>query len=273
MQEKLRGRVAWVIVIGLAIVVLVLQKVESEGVRLAEHFTSPSVGQGPARMWTGAPEVAPGGLIHVRIAAEGGLRSRIVMARVSAGAAVVAASGADPWGDKIQTDSHDDNDDELELDVRAPDDARPGGSVRVTAAIDVEIAAEAAPANFRNETHHQDLDARVEVLTTGQVTLRRVWRCAWAVALLLLIGAVAWLIGRRVRVGLRGDVLVLGFLAAGTLAFAASFAFVEPVASATSLYGAWASALLTAIWVGLPVLAFVLARRRTAVALPTMRVR
>jgi hypothetical protein len=275
MQQKARRRLGWILAIGIfgTLALYLVRMVEREGARIADHFT-PTVERGPARMWLDTPEVSPGGAIHARVATEGGLASRIVLVRASAGAAVVAASGADPWGDSIKTDSHHDNEDELELDVRVPDDAAPGESIRVTADVDVEIAAEAAPANFRNESHHEVLDARIEVVTARDLALRRVWRGAWASGLLLLISVVAALFGRRLRCGLRNDVVVIGFLAAMAMAFFADLAFVRPFGSAAGLHGGWATGSLSAVWVGMPVLAFVLGRRRASRAstLPAVEV-
>ncbi len=273
-HRETRERIARTVGIGLVVTLLIvfMWYVEREGERITDHFTS-SVRHGPSRMWLETPEVAPGGTIHLRVVTAGGVKSRIVHVRATAGADVATASGAEPWGDEIQTDSHSDNDDEVEVDVHAPDDAPPSRSLMVTAEVDAEIAADAAPANFRNEAHHDVLQARVEVVASGALAMHLVWRGCSALVVLAVVSLVAWIAGRRFRGEFRGDLAVLALMSAVGMAFLAGVAFVRPFERATRLYGEATTVIFTAIWVGLPVLAFALARRRTAATLPTARVR
>jgi hypothetical protein len=260
------ARVVGIVLVAI-LVLVIAQYLEQRGERFTDSFGS-SLRRGPNRVWVDTPEVGPSGEIHVRVAADGGLKARIASLRVTGGRDVVTASGAESWLFQID-DAHGDSHDELEVDLHAPEDARPGDSIPVTIEIDTILAVDAGVGKFRNEEHHDTIAADVDVVTPSGLALRLVWRGASALAVLVVACLASWIAGRR-RV--RGGVAVLGLASAIGLVFLAGAAFVRPFASATHLYGEISRVTLTSIYVALPVLAFVIAQRRAAAALPAMRV-
>jgi hypothetical protein len=195
---------------------------------------------GSSPMWVDTPEVAPGGRILLRV----------------------------------------ENEDAVDVELRAPDDVTPGQELPVAAEVDVEIARESGRGTSRNQSSFDTPTATIDVLTPDGVRWRRVKRAVWAMGALMLLGVVALIAGRRHGRSLRlphgSDavrlIAVLGLIAMCALAAIGRVVFTRPIARSLTCTSSWLSLPLAMLWIVLPVLAFALARRRAAAAaLPRMR--
>jgi hypothetical protein len=234
---------------------------------------------GRSAVWVNTPHVAPGDDITIDVVVKGGKKLGIESVIVRTGERELTVTGEGrTWGSSITSRRSSSGQDDVELVIQVPTDARPGDRMALTIVVDWVAAESDGVGSFENTRGSDTIALVVPIRTPAMRVLYKLRSAVWALALLGFVCAlIAWL-GKKLGPTLSNDsgnaeslglLLIVGAMAYGFVGYGW---FALPLVGATGIVGAWFVVLSVLLWLALPIYVAVKLARR-ADKLTTLRLR
>lgn len=218
--------------------------------------------RGRSAVWVNTPHVAPGDDIAIDVVVKGGKKMGIEAVIVRAGERELKVTGeGQTWGSSIMSKRSSSGQDDVELAIQVPSDARPGERMQLAVTVEWISAESDGVGSFENQRGSDTIELAVPIRTPAMRALYKLRSAGWALGILGVACVVMALLGKKLGPILSsrddggnaesiGLLLIVGTMAYGFVGYGW---FALPLVAATGIIGAWFVVLSVLLWIALPI--------------------